>query len=136
MVSTFWVVIVNHRESLSEHLCIERSVFACTGIIKYSSCYHHYGRSMTSHVLKRVKGNICACVGLHMGPNNLCYVTGHFLFSPYVLHVTFYKTLTSLSTVFIKGHVGLLQLLKWLCRTSFFTHVEPYVCVGGGGGGG
>ncbi len=41
-------------------------------------------------------------------------------------HVTFYKTLTSLSTVFIKGHVGLLQLLKWPCRTSFFTHVEPY----------
>ena len=40
-------------------------------------------------------------------------------------HVTFYNTLTSLSTVFIKPHVGLLQLLKWPCRTSFFTHVEP-----------
>ncbi len=23
-------------------------------------------------------------VGLHMGPNNLCYVTRHFLFFPYV----------------------------------------------------
>ncbi len=29
---------------------------------------------------------------------------------------------------FIKGHVGFLQLLKWPCRTSCFTHVEPYVC--------
>ncbi len=44
-------------------------------------------------------------------------------------HVTFYRTLTLLSTVFIKGHVGFLQLLKWPCRNSFFTHVEPYVCV-------
>ncbi len=60
-----------------------------------------------------------------MGPNNLCYVTRHFLFFPYV-SITFYKTLRSLSTAFIKGHVGLLQLLKWPCRTSFFTHVEPY----------
>ncbi len=34
--------------------------------------------------------------------------------------------MTSLSTFFIKGHVGFLQLLKWPCRTSFFTHVEPY----------
>ncbi len=44
-------------------------------------------------------------------------------------HVTFYKTLTSLSTVFIKGHVGflkLLNLLKWPCRTSLFTHVERF----------
>ncbi len=41
--------------------------------------------------------------------------------------VTFYKTLTSLSIVFIKGHVGLLQLLKWPCRSSFFTHVEPFL---------
>ncbi len=42
------------------------------------------------------------------------------LFFALCRHVTFYKTLTSLSTVFIKAHVGLLQLLKWLCRTSFF----------------
>ncbi len=41
-------------------------------------------------------------------------------------HVTFYKTLMSLSTFFIKPHVGLLQLLKWPCHTSLFTHVEPY----------
>ena len=41
-------------------------------------------------------------------------------------HVTFYKALTSLSTVFIKGHVVFLQLLKWPCHISFFTHVEPY----------
>ncbi len=64
-----------------------------------------------------------------MGPDNLCYVTRHLLFFPYVSHhVTFYKTLTSLSTVFIKGHVGFLQLLKWPCHTSFFTHVEPLGC--------
>ncbi len=44
-----------------------------------------------------------------------------FLMSP----CHFYKTLTSLSTVFIKGYIGVLQLLKWPCRTSFFTHVEP-----------
>ena len=50
-------------------------------------------------------------------------VVWSFFFSPG--HVTFYKTLTSLSTVFIKGHVGLLQLLKWPCHTSFFAHVEP-----------
>ncbi len=31
----------------------------------------------------------------------------------------------SVSTVFIKCHVGLLQLLKCACHTSFFTHVEP-----------
>ncbi len=41
----------------------------------------------------------------------------------------FYKTLTSLSTLFIKPHVGLLQLLKWPCWTSFFTHVEAYTYV-------
>ncbi len=61
--------------------------------------------------------------GLHVGPNNFCYVTrqgtSRFIVSLYP-HVTFYKTLTSLSTVFIKGHVGFLQLLKWPCRTSFF----------------
>ncbi len=48
-------------------------------------------------------------IGLHMGPNNLCYVTRHFLFFTYVpSHLS--KILTSLSTVFIKGHVGFLQL--------------------------
>ncbi len=51
--------------------------------------------------------------------------TSLFIFS-LCRHVTFYKTLMSLSTVFVKAHVGLLQLLKWPCRTSFFTHVEPY----------
>ncbi len=45
--------------------------------------------------------------------------TSLFIFS-LCHHVTLYKTLTSLSTLFIKGHVGLLQLLKWPCRTSFF----------------
>ncbi len=54
-------------------------------------------------------------IGLHMGPNKLRYVTCHFLL-----------TMTSLSTLFIKGHVGFVQLLKWQCRTLFFTHVEPY----------
>ncbi len=62
-----------------------------------------------------------------MGPNNLCYVTCHFLFFFLCPHVTFYKALTSLSTVFIKGYVGFLQLLKWPRRPSFFTLVvEPY----------
>ncbi len=42
---------------------------------------------------------------------------------------TLYKTLTSLSTVFIKGHVRSLQLSKWPCRISFFTHVEPSISV-------
>ncbi len=41
-------------------------------------------------------------IGLHMGPNNLCYVTRQFLFFPYV---TFYKTLASFSKDLIKGHV-------------------------------
>ncbi len=55
-----------------------------------------------------------------MGPNNLCHVTHHFLFFSLCRHVTFYKTLTSLSTVFIKAHIRFLQLLKWPCSTSFF----------------
>ncbi len=65
--------------------------------------------------------------GCHMGPNKLmpCH-TSLFIFS-LCQHVTFYKILTSLSTVFIKGHVGFLQLLKWPCHTLFFTHVEPYI---------
>ncbi len=63
-------------------------------------------------------------LGLHMGPNHLCYVTSLFIFF-LCPHVTFYKTLTSLSTLFIKGHIGFLQLLKWQCRTSVFTHVDP-----------
>ena len=54
----------------------------------------------------------------------LCH-TSLFIFS-LCRDVTFYKTFASLSTVFIKAHVGLVQLLKWPCRTSFFTHVEPY----------
>ncbi len=38
----------------------------------------------------------------------MSHVTFYFSLCP---HVTFYKTLTSLSTVFIKGHIGFLQLL-------------------------
>ncbi len=57
----------------------------------------------------------------------LCH-TSLFIFS-LCSHVIFYKTLMSLSTVFIKGHVGFLQLLKWLCCASFFTHVEPFQCI-------
>ncbi len=41
--------------------------------------------------------------GLHMGRNNLCYVTRHFLFFTLCHHVTFYKSLTSLSTVYIES---------------------------------
>ncbi len=39
-------------------------------------------------------------------------------------HVTFYKTLTSLYTVVIKGHVRFLQLLKWRCHTSFLALLD------------
>ncbi len=53
----------------------------------------------------------------------LCH-TSLFIFVP-MSHVTLYNILTSLSTVFIKGSCWILQLLKWLCRTLFFTHVEP-----------
>ncbi len=62
-----------------------------------------------------------------MSPNNfmLCH-TSLFIFS-LCPHVTFYKTLTSLSTVFVKGHIAFLQLLKWLRHTSFFTHVETNI---------
>ncbi len=57
---------------------------------------------------------------------HIIYAMSHITFySSLCHHVTFYKTLTSLSTVFIKGHVGFLQFLKWPCHTSFFTHVEP-----------
>ncbi len=59
-----------------------------------------------------------------MGPNNLCYVTRHFYFFPYVAMSLFIRPWRHF-LVFIKAHVGLLQLLKWPCRTSFFTHVEP-----------
>ena len=38
-----------------------------------------------------------------------------------------FKFLTRFYRVFIEGHVGLLQLLKWQCRTSFFTLVEPSI---------
>ncbi len=61
-----------------------------------------------------------------MGPNNLCYVTRCFLFFPYVPMSFFYKTLTSLSTVFMQGHFGFLQLLKWPYRTSFLPMWSPY----------
>ncbi len=59
----------------------------------------------------------------------LCHTLSLFIFS-LCPHVTVYKTLTSLSTAFIKGRVGFLQLLKWPCHTSFFTHVEPYIDYG------
>ncbi len=52
--------------------------------------------------------------------------TRHFLFFP-MSPCHLYKTLTSLCTLYIKGHIRFLQLLKWLCRTSSFTHVEPYI---------
>ncbi len=55
------------------------------------------------------------------------YVTRHFLLFSLCPHVTFYKSLMSLPTVFVKGHIRFLQLLKWPCHTSFFTHVEPYI---------
>ena len=60
------------------------------------------------------------------GPNNICWVTHHSLIFSLCPDVTFYKTLTSISTVFIKGHVEFVKFLNWPCRTSLFTHVEPY----------
>ncbi len=51
-----------------------------------------------------------------MGPNNLCYVTLHFLFFPYVP--------MSLSTVSTKGQVGFLQTFKVAMSHFVFTHVE------------
>ncbi len=76
-----------------------------------------------------------------MDPNNLCYchtyVTFYFFlymssiclffFSLYVFfsacpHVTFYKTLTPLST----GHVRFLQLLKWSYITLHFLPICAY----------
>ncbi len=44
------------------------------------------------------KDFLTAYIGLHMGPNNLCYMS-LFIFS-LCRHGTLYKTLTSLSTVF------------------------------------
>ncbi len=60
-----------------------------------------------------------------MGPNIIyAMITFYFSLCP---HVTFYKTLTPLSAVFIKGHVGFLQFLKLTCRTLLFTHdVDPF----------
>ncbi len=52
----------------------------------------------------------------------MSHVTFYFSLCP---HFTFYKTLTSLSTVFIKGHVESLQLLKWPCHTSFLLTWSP-----------
>ncbi len=62
------------------------------------------------------------------GSKFMLFYTSLFIFS-LCPHATFYKTLTSLSKVFIKSHVRFIQLLKWLCHvyTSFFTHVEPYM---------
>ncbi len=65
-------------------------------------------------------------LGPHMGPDNLCHVTRHLLFFSLCHHATFYKTLTSLSTVIIKGHVLISTTFKVApCHTSCFTHVEP-----------
>ena len=66
-------------------------------------------------------------LGLHMGPDNLCYVTRHVSFFPYVIMSLLYDLYVTFHS-FIKGYVGFLQLLKWPCHTSFFTHVEPYYC--------
>ncbi len=100
---------------------ITRGLWTCS-IIKCVTWLHHWRGKIRKPV------SSAPCERLHMGPNNLCCVTRHSLFIFSLCRdVTFYKSLTLLSTFFIKAHVGLLQLLKWPCRTSFFTHVEPYV---------
>ncbi len=40
-------------------------------------------------------------------------------------NVTFYS--------FYQGSRRILQLLKWRCHTSIFTHVEPFTCICVGG---
>ncbi len=64
------------------------------------------------------KPNLC-CLGLHMGPNNQYMLCCTSLYISLCHHVTFYLDVTFYS--FYKSP----QLLKWLCRTSFFIHVEP-----------
>ncbi len=39
---------------------------------------------VTHYLLFFPLGHIDTILGLHMGPNNLCYVTHHLLFFPYV----------------------------------------------------
>ncbi len=60
-----------------------------------------YGAKPKVHIQHMVYLGICQYnafvqIGLHMGPNNLCYVTRHFLFYPYVpmslfIRPTFYS---------------------------------------------
>ena len=53
--------------------------------------------------------------------------TSLFIFS-LCHHVTFYKTLTSLSTVSIKAHVGQVSTTFKVAVSHFvFTHVEPSI---------
>ncbi len=68
-----------------------------------------------------------------MGPNVL-YAMSHvtFLYFPCVPMPLFIRPWRNcLQFFFIKGYVGLLQLLKWSCHTLFFSHVEPYVAIQG-----
>ena len=78
-----------------------------------------------AHILSKVKMK-CSTARLKHADYQLqgstCYVTRHFLFS-LCRHVTFYKTLTSLSTVFKKGPRRSSTTFKVVYRTSLFTHV-------------
>ncbi len=56
-----------------------------------------------------------------MGPNNLCYVTRHFLSFPYV-PMSLFKTLMSLSTVFIKGHVRRISTTFTVAMSHFIFY--------------
>ena len=108
-----------------------RNLLTLKYVLRFTHCYtrvfHDNEIYRISDIKVKVLVILYTLIGLHMGPNYLRYVARQFYFS-LCHHVTFYKSLTSLSTVFIKAYVGLLQLLKWPCRTSFFTHVEPYWC--------
>ncbi len=64
-----------------------------------------------------------------MSPNNLCNITRHFLFFPNVTMSLFYKTLMSLSTVFIKDCKG----PCWISTTFkvAVSHFVFYPCASG-----
>ncbi len=126
-----------HFNQLNSHLRFTHTLYNQKAV---GHDYQNFARSETSfsHIRRgKILSNISvSAVSIATTPYSsnkgstwvqiimLCH-TSLFIFS-LCPHVTFYKTLMSLSTFFIKGHVGSLQLLNWPCRTSFFTHVVPY----------
>ncbi len=60
--------------------------------------------------------------GLHMGPNNLCYVTRHFLFCPYVDNVAMSLFLKDLDVTFCSFY----KSPRWT-STTFKVAVSHFV---------